>query len=62
LENNPYKKSKQSSKIYSIKYKIGTGVSLIAAYHTLKNPALFASDILDSRKTNKVKVGINVNL
>lgn len=60
-ESNPYKNAKQFSRIYSIKYHFNPAVSVSGSYHILKNPALFASDILDTRKTDKVKISLNVN-
>lgn len=61
-DNNPFKNSKQTSLILQAKYNISSIVSLVMAYHKISNKALFASDILDTRKTNRMKIGLRVAL
>ena len=56
------KNLKQKSKIFNIKYKINEIISVGAAYHIIDNPLLYVSNILDSKKTNRVKFSLYVNL
>ena len=58
--SSPYAKAKQFSRIYSLKYKFNSAVSIVAAYHNLSNPALNHSDILDTFKTGRTKLTMNV--
>jgi len=62
IENNPLKGSKQHSIILHGKYNINSIVSLVAAYHKIRNQALFESNILNSRSTDRVKLSLVINM
>lgn len=60
--NSSLLKAKQKSWIFNAKYEINSIVSMVASYHKITNPAEYVSNILDTRKTDRVKLVLNVKL
>ncbi|TGW15328.1 hypothetical protein EIL50_02205 [bacterium NHP-B] len=52
--------TKQKSTIVNITYAINDVVSLCGAYHVIKNPVPFVSDVLDTKGDNRYKITIAV--
>lgn len=60
--DNPLRKARHKGNIFQVKYFFNEAISIGISYHQLKNAAKHISQILDTRKDNRVKLSLYINL